>query len=463
MDAPFPEDAPESQPVILPGADIPPLGEPGGEEEPVVLSAWGPPPPPVDTRTLLFMGALGFCGVVYVVLLIVGGLGARFAGGGVEVLPFFGLALLAYAGVSNGAFRALTYVYWLLLIGAAVLITVALAAMANVDVTALSKYTHEVTKAMEAAKAAPGGPPRQIPMPNMPPIFVPHGIAHVFWASVGCFGAVLVGAWAFSSGVRRLFAGWLPNFNPDSFVHAVALATVVALTFTMFAPLAATGEPPFLAIIRNFTGADLGPGGQMLADQLADQNMLLDQVFSFMWLVPVGIMVVGWPLHRTLPQALRRVGFVMPQEWHVAFALGLAGAMAVFMSGLGDPAIGRLWDLFGWPKTDEKAFEQLFKSMTSPIGAVVIGVTAGIGEELLVRGILQPRLGILLSNLFFTSLHALQYNWDALLSVFLVGMLLGLVRKKTNTTTSAIVHGTYDFLLVLASVYGIDPSKWFWR
>jgi hypothetical protein len=35
------------------------------------------------------------------------------------------------------------------------------------------------------------------------------------------------------------------------------------------------------------------------------------------------------------------------------------------------------------------------------------------------------------------------------------------VRKKTNTTTSAIVHGTYDFLLVLASYYAVDPTKWF--
>ncbi|MCX7861282.1 MAG: hypothetical protein N2385_14415 [Chloroflexus sp.] len=41
---------------------------------------------------------------------------------------------------------------------------------------------------------------------------------------------------------------------------------------------------------------------------------------------------------------------------------------------------------------------------------MVIGVTAGLGEELGVRGVLQPRLGIWLSNLFFTSLHAFQYN-----------------------------------------------------
>ena len=66
------------------------------------------------------------------------------------------------------------------------------------------------------------------------------------------------------------------------------------------------------------------------------------------------------------------------------------------------------------------------------------------------RGALQPRLGLLPSNLFFTALHGFQYSWDALLSVFVVGMLLGGIRARTNTTTSAIVHGLYDFLLIMA-------------
>ena len=39
----------------------------------------------------------------------------------------------------------------------------------------------------------------------------------------------------------------------------------------------------------------------------------------------------------------------------------------------------------------------------------------------------------------------------------LLGLVLGLVRKKTNTTTSAIVHGTYDFLLIAAAALQI-PS-----
>ncbi len=68
------------------------------------------------------------------------------------------------------------------------------------------------------------------------------------------------------------------------------------------------------------------------------------------------------------------------------------------------------------------------------------------------RGVLQPRLGILLSNLFFIALHAFQYHWNTLLVIFVVGLALGILRKRTNTTTSAIAHGTYDFILIMLAV-----------
>ena len=51
----------------------------------------------------------------------------------------------------------------------------------------------------------------------------------------------------------------------------------------------------------------------------------------------------------------------------------------------------------------------------------------------------------------FTSLHAFQYGPDALLSVFTIGFILGIIRARSNTTTSAIVHGMYDFTLILAA------------
>jgi membrane protease YdiL (CAAX protease family) len=144
---------------------------------------------------------------------------------------------------------------------------------------------------------------------------------------------------------------------------------------------------------------------------------------------------------------------VKPTALQVLGGLVGAGALVAFMNFAVDPLITGAWKFFGWPPTDVEAFEKLLAPAMTPFGAVIIAVSAGVGEELAIRGVLQPRLGILLPNLFFTSLHAMQYGFDGLLSVFIVGMVLGYVRKRTNTTTSAIVHGTYDFILVMLSIY----------
>jgi membrane protease YdiL (CAAX protease family) len=70
-----------------------------------------------------------------------------------------------------------------------------------------------------------------------------------------------------------------------------------------------------------------------------------------------------------------------------------------------------------------------------------------ICEEILFRGALQPRLGLVLTALLFTSIHT-QYSisFDTL-AVFVLALGLGLIRKYTNTTTSAICHSTYNLIV----------------
>jgi membrane protease YdiL (CAAX protease family) len=449
---PYPDPPPQpadplagTPPVLLPASDLPPLVE--LEEGPTVLLPAGPPPaPPLDKRTILFFGVLGVGAILYVLMFVAGGRAAEFAGEGVQVLPFLGLVLLAYAGERRDVYRVLAIVYWGLMIVVAALFISLFTAMAAIDLPKLFAFRD----AAQAGRKPPG---------PVTAIFLPGGPLHTVITLAACFGAGLAGAWAYSRTARQAASRVLSGFDANSFVHAVALATVVALTLMLFAPLAATGEPPLLTFINHLTSPDLGEKNRDFAALFGDKNMLVEQVYSFAWLVPMCVLAVGWPLWRTLPAALRRVGFVVPNWWHVPFGLGLAAVMAFAMLFV-DKGIGSLFDLMHWPRTDETAVEQLFKAMTSVPGAIVIGVTAGVGEELFARGVLQPRLGILLSNLFFTGLHALQYSWDGLLSVFLIGLVLGLVRKKTNTTTSAIVHGTYDFLLVMLAVYPqYDPTK----
>lgn len=260
-------------------------------------------------------------------------------------------------------------------------------------------------------------------------------------------------AWSLASWLCALLAalpavrGWLARrrlpIDPESPVHAASLALVVSLAVISFGQLVATGGRPVLLTLIQSNPDAL----KATADDLA-AGMILGLIFS----IPAAGLTVGWPLVRSLPQALERLGVVKPTLKQVLLAIGAAVAMVVVFSGL-DWALNQLWAWTGWPKTDAQAFDKLLKPLITPWGAVLVGVTAGIEEELMIRGVLQPRLGIVLPNLFFAGLHAFQYGFDGLISVFCAGLVLGYVRKRTSTTCSAITHGTYDFILVFMSWY----------
>jgi membrane protease YdiL (CAAX protease family) len=77
-------------------------------------------------------------------------------------------------------------------------------------------------------------------------------------------------------------------------------------------------------------------------------------------------------------------------------------------------------------------------------------LSAGVGEEVTLRGGLQPRLGIPLTALLFAALHV-QYSWFGMGLVFALGLALGLIRKHASTTAAIVVHGIYDMLAVFSS------------
>jgi len=85
---------------------------------------------------------------------------------------------------------------------------------------------------------------------------------------------------------------------------------------------------------------------------------------------------------------------------------------------------------------------------------LVLGMIAGIGEELLFRGVIQPWLesswgmmaGLLVSNIIFGLVHAITPLYFAL--AMLCGLYLGLSLDydgQRNVLTPILIHGCYDF------------------
>jgi len=96
----------------------------------------------------------------------------------------------------------------------------------------------------------------------------------------------------------------------------------------------------------------------------------------------------------------------------------------------------------------------------NPISAVLfallIGVGAGLGEETLFRGAVQPVLGIPATSVLFASMHV-QYGPSMLLGyIFVLSIGLGFLRRYVNTTASFLAHAGYNTLGILA-VYFLGP------
>lgn len=348
-----------------------------------------------------------------------GGEANSFASTGMLYIPFVLLALLAYLGQRNDAAKILAVLWWLGLIG--------LAALGITSFTMLASGVVDLT--------APAGA----------------GLGDMDWSVVVGIVALsglglLLGIAALLPPVRRAVSRVLP-LDPGSFVHGIALALVVSLSLILLAPLLVTGLPPLLSDAFMQLAESSG--------SLDEQSNLLATVYVLVWTVPLAIFDVGYGVRRDFAASLRRLGFVLPTLRQVGLGIAVA-VVLVFAATYLDKGIGLLWEALGWPRTDSEAFSKLIAFAFTPLGAIVLGVSAGLGEELGVRGVLQPRLGIFLSNLLFASLHALQYGWDGVLVVFVLGVVFGVLRNRTNTTTSAIAHGLYDFLLVMMAIYEIS-------
>ncbi|HET8523487.1 MAG TPA: CPBP family intramembrane glutamic endopeptidase [Thermomicrobiales bacterium] len=164
-------------------------------------------------------------------------------------------------------------------------------------------------------------------------------------------------------------------------------------------------------------------------------------------LVGFAYAAVGTGFYRTFREASGRLGLVRPTWSMIGIAL-LFMALIFVVNGAASAITQAVQpDLY---KEIEDATKNLTANVQNPAGALLLGVSAGVGEELLLRGAVQPRFGIILTSLLFALLHV-QYGLTfVLIGLFLTGALLGIERKRYGTTAAIITHAMFDVLVVLA-------------
>jgi uncharacterized protein len=224
--------------------------------------------------------------------------------------------------------------------------------------------------------------------------------------------------------VRKWAARVLP-IDPDSGLDATALVLVVVLLGFLL-------------------------GNQLSVDVLAEQARSgpslepLDVIAQELPFLVAAFLGVGLFTRRPLRASLDRLGLVRPAAWQIFLALAAAGAFLAFSGGI---------DVLSQVLTPElaqkvnNANQRLFGRLDDPAGIATIALAAGICEETMFRGALQPRLGLVLTSLAFAAVHS-QYGISLdVFAVFVLALCLGALRRFTNTSTAIIAHVTYNALV----------------
>lgn len=224
--------------------------------------------------------------------------------------------------------------------------------------------------------------------------------------------------------VRRLLARAIP-IRPESVVNAIALSLLAIL------------------LGQSIGLGGLGPQGFV---SLTGQLTLLQIVFSEIPLLLIGLFGAGLLTRRSPAETWRRLG-LCGLTWG-QFGLSLAGVAGLLVLQAIISAIAAQLS----PETLrqlEQSTRNLYSQLTSPAAAIVASVASGVSEEVLFRGAIQPRLGLITTAVVFGIIHSQYGIAYALISIGAVGLVLGVYRWKINTTAAIVVHTLYNLILFL--------------
>jgi len=247
---------------------------------------------------------------------------------------------------------------------------------------------------------------------------------------------------------RKAIARYTP-IDPDSPVDMSALSIFLGvlgfLIASLLFPIESDSATPIMTVCPpvcgDTTSLEVDP------TDAVDYGQLIVQLLAWVCLAYVS---VGTGLRRKFAESNLRLGLARPTVRIVSIALGFV-FIAMFVNGLG----GALTALFQPDTSSEiqKSLQELTGDVQSPLGALILGVSAGVGEELFFRGALQPKFGLFLTSVCFALLHT-NYGFSFVtLGVFGMGIVFGLMRKRYGTVAPMITHGVVNLIAVLIQTY----------
>jgi membrane protease YdiL (CAAX protease family) len=226
---------------------------------------------------------------------------------------------------------------------------------------------------------------------------------------------------------RHSLEKWMP-IDPHSPLHTLAL--VLSGYFAGSVMLQVVGG------LENFTEAL----------PRVSIPLFLAQQAAFVLIAFLGVGVI---MRRDWRAVLQRLDLGPVNGRQLLEALGWI-ALLVVLQALG----GAAWELISPQEVAQ--VEALSERLYEGFGFwhwLALAIGAGIGEEILFRGALQPVLGIWFTSALFAVVHV-QYGLlnPATLVLFLLALILGTIKQRHNTTVAILVHFGYNLVLALITL-----------
>ncbi len=188
--------------------------------------------------------------------------------------------------------------------------------------------------------------------------------------------------------------------------------------------------------------------------------LILGQLLSYngLGLIILSFCGIGIYVSRPFKEALSRLALVKPTKTQIGIGIALIlisftydALWAIYTHRLGGQDLATKLSFY-----NSGTFAVAGGFVPSVILALATALCAGIGEETLIRGALQPAFGILPAAI----LHGMLHGQFAHAPIFIVQVaiwstFMGLVKRYTNTTTTIIGHAGFNF--VTTFLFSFNP------
>lgn len=151
----------------------------------------------------------------------------------------------------------------------------------------------------------------------------------------------------------------------------------------------------------------------------------------------LGLPWIRWVQKRPLAQAL--IGGTPLRDAILGLSVGVLVAIAAWWAFLRISSLRRVL---------HQLRQVVSLEILSPGWVVLVAISAGVGEEVLFRGVIQPHLGLGLTSVLFGLAHPLSSAY--IIYATLAALILGGLTHYTGALLAAMVaHSTVDVLMLL--------------